>query len=424
MAIDIGGKKFQTKLLSLMIRNKEFLKKYRHALKPEWFEYEEQRVIAGIIFAYYDEYGESPSIDTLEFLISGIGVESQTEVEEWKRLVRILDAQGDDGLSYVFDHAAEFIQYRAYKEAILLGARLLEERQYEKIPAAIKDAQRWGKESVPYVNFFDGLEHWLAEDEIRDTIPTGIKDLDSILCGGTARGELSVVLAAPNTGKTIALINMASGGLFAGKRIYHFHAEQTSGVIRARYTARLSNTPFKNIKDNPTKMTKRLLAIKESTGCDLIISKCAGATIGSLRAFIYKHEQPDVIVIDYADKLVSKNRYNDRRHEIAAIYDEMVLMADEFNCSILTASQTNRQAVGKEKVTIKDLAESFEKAAIADNIIALCQTSDERALNVIRLFMAKIRNEDDGINEIECKIMKSLMRIMSASEYTSDLVRD
>lgn len=422
MAIEISGKKFQTKLLSLMIRNKEFLKKYRYALKAEWFETEEQRTIAGIVFAYFDEYGESPDLDTLEFLVCGIADDSANSTEDWKRLIRVIGTQADDGLSYVFDHAAEFIQYRAYKEAIMLGARLLEEGQYEKIPSAIRDAQKWGRESVPHVDFFSDIESWLRENEIRETIPTGILELDQILCGGPARGELSVVLAAPNTGKTIALINMASGALFSGKRVYHFHAEQTSGVIRARYTARLSNTPFKNIKDDPAKMSKKLYAIQEKTGCDLKISKCAGATIGALRAFIYKHDQPDVIVIDYADKLVSKSKYNDRRHEIAAIYDEMIQIADEFNCSILTASQTNRQAVGKEKVTIKDLAESFEKAAIADNIFALCQSEEERALNVMRIFLAKVRNEDDGINEIECKIMKSLMRIMSASEYTGDLI--
>jgi hypothetical protein len=99
----------------------------------------------------------------------------------------------------------------------------------------------------------------------------------------------------------------------------------------------------------------------------------------------------------------------------------MVVMAEEFDCSIITASQTNREALGKERITIKDFSEAFSKAMIADTIIALSETDEERSMGVMRLFMAKVRNEDDGMNEIECRVFKNLMRIVSASEYARQI---
>ena len=422
MGININDKKFQIKLLALSTKNTQFLKKYRHALKSDWFETPELRMIADILFTYFDQYNEAPDGDTLQFLVKNIVDNTKYSEEEWVSLVKMIVSQGDEGLDYVFDHVAEFIEYRAMKDAIITSAQCLEEGKYDKIPEIIRKAQKWSKESVPSIDFFEDIYEWLKTKEIRETITTGMFELDEILCGGTARGEVSVVLAPPSTGKTMMLINFGSAAIMAGYRVYHFHAEQTTDVVRARYVTRLSNTPYDHIKDNPEGMAKRLKIIQEKSGGELLISKCAGSTINAIRSFIYKRDVPDVIIIDYADKLIPKSHYNDKRNEIASIYDEMVLMGEEFNASILTASQTNRQAVGKQKVTIKDLAEAFDKAMIADNIMALCQTEEERATGAIRIFMAKVRNEDDGMNEIECKIQKNMMSIISASEYTKQMI--
>lgn len=217
------------------------------------------------------------------------------------------------------------------------------------------------------------------------------------------------------THNTTSLINLGYGAVMSGHRVYHFHAEQMSQVIQARYMSRFLGVNYADLKTKDAgEIDKRLELwnqIIENNG-DLIINKCAGGTIGSIRSFVYKHGYPDVIIIDYADKLVPKNRYSERRHEIASIYDEMVMMADEFNCSILTASQTHREALNKEKVDIHNLAESYEKAAIADNIFAICCTEEEVEQNKFRLRLVKVRNEE-GHREIPCKIYPRKMKIIA-----------
>ncbi len=412
--ISINDPKFQVKLVILMLRNPEFLRHYRHAIRSEWFDSAEIRLIVDVILTYFDDYKTVPDFDTLEFLLSNISKDMA-----WGKLLSIVKKHGDDGLSYVYDHFSEFVQYKSYKESIILSAKYLEEGKYDKIPEAIRQAQHWDKQSIPYVDFFDNIDEWLREEDIRDTITTGMEELDQVLHGGTARGELTVVLAAPGQGKTMTLVNLGSAAVLDGRRVYHFHSEQSSSVIRARYTARMTGIPYHQIKEDPEYTKSILDEIKEYNG-SLLISRCAGSTIGAIRAFIYRFGKPDVVIIDYADKLVSKRKYNERRHEIAAIYDEMIIMGYEFNASIITASQTNRQALGKEKITIADIAEAYEKAAIADNIIAIAQTEEEKAANNLRLVMAKIRNEDGSAREVECKILYDVMKIVPVVEYLNE----
>jgi replicative DNA helicase len=99
----------------------------------------------------------------------------------------------------------------------------------------------------------------------------------------------------------------------------------------------------------------------------LYILKTVGVGMDTLRSFIYRQGQPDLIILDYADKLVSARKYSDRRFEIEDIYNDMIKMSDEFNCSFISASQTNRQGMKKEKVTMEDFAEAFAKGAIAEH---------------------------------------------------------
>ena len=67
-----------------------------------------------------------------------------------------------------------------------------------------------------------------------------------------------------------------------------------------------------------------------------------------------------------------------------------------FRSPVWTATQAARRALSKELVTIADIAESYEKSNVADVIIALCQTREEKEADMLRLFAAKIRDGGGG----------------------------
>ena len=99
------------------------------------------------------------------------------------------------------------------------------------------------------------------------------------------------------------------------------------------------------------------------------------------------------VVVDYADLLRPHFNQQERRHQLQEIYTDLRAMAVDMNLAVVTATQTNRESVGQERINLDKLAEDFGKAAIADIIMFLCQTEMEQANNRGRIFFAKNRNQ-------------------------------
>ena len=96
--------------------------------------------------------------------------------------------------------------------------------------------------------------------------------------------------------------------------------------------------------------------------------------------------------------------------ERAAIYDELYALSREFSTGpgdrrgipIVTPSQVGKGAFGKAVVTADMLAGALAKAMIADIILPICQTWEERRMQpfpVMRLFRAKVR-EAEGLGMV------------------------
>ena len=83
---------------------------------------------------------------------------------------------------------------------------------------------------------------------------------------------------------------------------------------------------------------------------------------------------------------------------------------------MLVASQTGRQALSKRKINLDDVDEEFGKIKMADNVIALCQTDAEFDANDIRLFLAKVRNEESK-KTVHCKVLYKNQKIISRSSF-------
>lgn len=64
---------------------------------------------------------------------------------------------------------------------------------------------------------------------------------------------------------------------------------------------------------------------------------------------------------------------------------------------IVTASQTNRSALNQEVVTLESISDAFSKCFVADLIITLSRTPDDKMKNSGRFFIAKNRNGTDGV---------------------------
>jgi replicative DNA helicase len=66
--------------------------------------------------------------------------------------------------------------------------------------------------------------------------------------------------------------------------------------------------------------------------------------------------------------------------------------------ALLTATQTNREGAKKAVATMTDVAEDFNKIRIADVVISINATDEERKMNQARLYFAASRNQRSGFS--------------------------
>lgn len=401
---------FQEKILALLVRDIDFMVAYRDVIKPFFFENPIHVDVARTIISYHDTYSTIATVETCLNLVDEYLEKKLSRAknpEEQKRLYyKVIDSiysmDFPDG-EYVKDKAVQFAKFQAMKEAILKSVDLLQEGKQSEIEDIIRKAQLVGENTTDLgLFYFDNIEERLNETielNAEGVLPTGSKDLDEALGGGLGNKELGFILAPPNVGKTLRLINLATGALWQRKTVVHYTLEMSEIRVANRYDANLTNQTFEDMKENPLKLPTKLEQIKKMTGGNLIIKAfpTSTATVNDLRSHLtrlqnYRGVKPDLVIVDYADLLRFHTNFGDVRHNISEVNKALRAVAIERNCPLWTASQTNRAALDKKIITIADLAEDFSKAAIADVIVALCQTPDEYDTGLMREFIAKSRN--------------------------------
>jgi hypothetical protein len=123
--------------------------------------------------------------------------------------------------------------------------------------------------------------------------------------------------------------------------------------------------------------------------------------VETLKSYLYGLQnredfKPDLIIVDYGDLLRSGSYAKDKdgsseRFIQGDVFEGLRAMAQEFDCVLVTASQCNRAAATKPIIRMEDIAESYAKCQVADHIIAICGTEEERKVNRLRLFFAGSR---------------------------------
>jgi len=209
--------------------------------------------------------------------------------------------------------------------------------------------------------------------------------------------------------------------VYAGKRVFHVTLEMSYEKVAARYDSAFSGIRANLLKssldsldavyqseENLTFKTKikplrRKIEQLAKTFKDALIIKeyptrtapvsMVESEIESLRAKGFK---PDILLLDYADIMKATSKYNNRWEEQGAIYEEVRGLAVKHRIPIWTGCQANRASMSKQIIRMEDIADSFEKAKIADVILGLCQTEEEKEDNIMRIFVAKNRDAAGG----------------------------
>lgn len=411
---------FQLKILSLMSRDKRFYTIYKDILLPKYFRKDIHIDLARMVHDHYDnemarakKKGTEVASPTLEVLWEEVRKmasknpkKTQLKGQYQEAILDIMDIDLSDA-EYIKDSVVGFAKRAAMELAILESVDEIERgtEDYVKIEERIKDAIRVGEDiSDLGTNYFENAKTRMIRYEQGiegiKRVTTGLSGLDKTMKGGLGVGELGVIIAPPNRGKSFALTNIGAGAVAEGFNVVHYTLEMPEEQVAKRYDNRLLKKDFNYLKEHGTgKALTALLNMQKHMKGELIIKKyrtneCSVDTIRShlTRLHMETGFKPDVIIVDYGDLLTPRRSYSDKRFELESIYLDLRDLGDEYQCPVWTASQANRGALDKKVITISDLAEAFNKANIADFMVALCQTVEEKAEGIMRWHVAKHRD--------------------------------
>ena len=409
--------KFRARMIASLMQ-RSFLAKFGiDFIKPSYFESEEEVLVVRHLLAYMRRYGHPPaSLDAfLAYTKSDAG-----RISQMSAMIFDIHAHGFDDEQFTTETVLNFVRTAAIKQALILSIDDLMDGELDSPAARISDATKVGIDTsdIGY-DLVEDAESWMAD--IKDPkVPTGWMHIDRILHGGLARKELGVILAPPNQGKTMSLINIGTGaaGPIGAAHVVHFSLEMAKQSVLRRYAAR-TVFRFQDVYEDDEEYMDALERASKIRLAGKIRVLSYPTDQLSVQDMIVKIEQmvdqdvidPDrlCIIDDYADLHRYVGRATDTRHELIDIYKQLRGMASHFNCPVWTASQAGRQALSKPVVTIEDFAEAFGKAAVADVVISKCETPEEADNGEGRLFMAKIRDEAGAGKSITYKYHEESM---------------
>jgi hypothetical protein len=261
------------------------------------------------------------------------------------------------------------------------------------------------------------LDVWAHPHHEEERAPTGFPALDKMI-GGWGH-ELWIMFADSGMGKSMLLQNCASNLARAGKRVLHVTLELGIRPQISRYYRQLAASSRAEFNAQPVLMRQKLehwfrLAQGEifllefpaySVEPDQLkrTIERVGRTIGDI----------DVLVLDYLDLLTLPVRARAGRgyEDLGRITHEVRGLCPGFDLTVLTASQAVRRPEHADRLTIRDMGDSYNKVRGADGLLSLVQTPLEAETFQGRLGVLKTRDSGGMGTEVPLYINRELSLI-------------
>ena len=234
----------------------------------------------------------------------------------------------------------------------------------------------------------------------RNPVSSGWPVVDSLTKGGLGSGELGMVIAPTGAGKSMVLCHLGAAALKEGKNVVHYTLELSDKVVANRYDSCITKIPLNDLHSRKEEIMDIVLDVEGSLTVKEYPTK--SASVVTIRNHLEKIKSrgvsPELIIVDYADLLKpAGDPRAEKRHQLESLYEDLRALAQEYKCPVWTASQTNRTALNAEVITIESISEALNKCFVADFIVSVSRTMQDREANTGRLIVNKNRNGPDGM---------------------------
>ena len=392
------GQSYQTKVVTNLVTDRPFLEQVSDILETKYFESDTNKWIVDLTRKYFSKYKNTPTTDFFKTEIQKI-TDKALQQNVLSQLKSVYSQQSGGDSEWVKNEFVTFCKNQNFKNVILTSVDLLQTGQFDKIEKLVRDAVKVGQANDLGLDYKEDIEVRFEEVN-RRTVKTNWDVIDDLTDGGLGPGELGVIVAPSGVGKTWVLCHIGAEAVRQGKNVLHYTLELTQNYVGQRYDTIFTGIPSSDLKENKDQIRDKVDKLKGGLMIKYYPPK--GITANTIAAHVDMVRstkfQPDLIIIDYADLLVSVNSKNNSDYqEQGGIYIDLRAMGGEYQIPIWTASQTNRSAIESDVIHADKIADSYAKVMNADLIISVSRKDTDKLNDTARFHVMKNRFGPDGL---------------------------
>ena len=280
-------------------------------------------------------------------------------------------------------------------------------------------------------DYFDRIEHLMQYPNETIGLPSGFRDIDTLL-GGLQRSDLLIFAGRPGMGKTSFLLSVTSNAAKLGGRIAIFSMEMGADQLVQRLIS--METGINSQKLRLGQLNQRdwnlfVQAVKRMDSFRIFIDDSPALTPLQLRTkcrrLVHEHGL-DLVVVDYLQLMNGGGNFeNNRVQEISYISRSLKELARELNVPVFTAAQLSRAVEQRhdKRPQLSDLRESGSIEQDADIVMFLYRdvvyNEATEFPNRADILISKHRNGPTGT--VSLHFENSLTKFTDAKTQTIDL---
>jgi replicative DNA helicase len=252
--------------------------------------------------------------------------------------------------------------------------------------------------------YFDHIDELSRRSEEIFGVPTGLKDVDTLL-GGLQKSDLLIIAGRPGMGKTGFLLGVAKNAALQHKKhVAMFSLEMSNEQLVQRLISQETGIDSQTLRSGKLADDQWPLfthAIEVLSGTHIFLDDTPAITPLQLRTKcrrLHLEYRLDLIIVDYLQLMSGDVRNDNRVQEVSYISRYLKVLARELGVPVLAAAQLSRAVEQRadKRPMLSDLRESGSLEQDADIVMFIhrpdAMEKDNPRQNVAELIVAKHRN--------------------------------
>jgi len=406
--------------LEIMMHNPECFVRVRNIYNAKNFTTKLQKT-ATLFAEYSDEYKTLPDKKQVE-LLTGLKL---NELDE--------STKKDDYVNWFMDSFEEFTRKQELERAIIKGADLIEQGDFDPVEKLVKDAVQISLTKDMGTDYFADPETRLkAIKDNNGQLSTGWPNLDKQLYGGFNRGELEIFAGQSGSGKSLFLQNLAINFIEQGKNGIFLTLELSEELCCMRIDSMMTGIASKNIFKNLDDVALKVGMKGKKCGNLRVKYLAAQSTVNDISAYIRElqiqtDKKIDFICVDYLDLVMPngvKVSPSDQFIKDKYVSEELRNLGKEFDIVVISASQLNRSSVEEVEFDHSHISGGISKINSSDNVFAIFTSRAMKEQGRYQLQLMKTRSSAGVGNKVDLAFDIDSLRItddgLDSQDYTTN----